>query len=198
MILIINTCKEKLHYLEFVRPIEEIVKKESKFFTKHYFEVNLKDLEKAEKVIICGTALKDFEYDREMMAFSWLRGFEKPILGICAGMQIIVKTFDGNLSVLENSEFLGRQKSRGFFSEKKEIGLIKVKFDKDFLEIKKGEVEAYALHKSDVIGLGKDIEVYGKSKKGIQAIKLKSKEIYGVMFHPEARNREIVENFCKK
>jgi GMP synthase (glutamine-hydrolysing) len=179
-ILIINTCKEKLHYYEFVKPIEEIVRKEKKFFMKHYSLVNVNDLIKAEKIIICGTALKDFEYDRDMMAFSWLRGFEKPVLGICAGMQIVCKTFDSNLK------------------DNEEIGLIKVKFDKDFLGIEKGsDVEAYSLHKSGIIKLGGDLEIYGKSKSGIQAIKLKDKNIYGVMFHPEARNREIVENFCK-
>jgi len=179
-ILIINTCKEKLHYFEFVKPTEEIVKLSGKkFFTKHYFEVNLKDLEKAEKVIICGTALKDFDYSLESRDFLWLRNFDKPVLGICAGMQIIVKTFDGGLM------------------DKEEIGLIKVKFDKDFLGVKKKEeVEAYALHKSDIKSLGQDLEVYGKSKSGIQAIKLKNKEIYGVMFHPEARNRDLVKNFC--
>lgn len=170
---------EKLHHLEFVRPIEEIVKSSGKkFFTQHYSKVNVKDLMRAEKIIICGTALKDFEYDREMMAFSWLRGFEKPVLGICAGMQILVKIFDGNIT------------------DKKEIGLIKVKFEKDFLGIEKGETEVYALHKSGIHNLGENFEVYGKSKNQIQAIKMKDKEFYGVMFHPEARNREIVKQFC--
>jgi GMP synthase-like glutamine amidotransferase len=179
-ILIINTCKEKLHYLEFVRPIEEIVASaKKKFFTQHYSKINVKDLMRAEKIIICGTALKDFEYDREMMAFSWLRGFEKPVLGICAGMQILVKIFDGNIV------------------EKKEIGLIQVKFDKDFLGIEKGkEVEVYALHKFGIHNLGENFEVCGKSKNQIQAIKMNGKEFYGVMFHPEARNREIVKAFC--
>jgi GMP synthase-like glutamine amidotransferase len=178
MILIISTCKERLHYYEFVRPIEEIVKSTGKkFFTKHYFDVKISDLEKVDRVIICGTALKDFEYDREMMAFSWLRGFEKPVLGICAGMQILVKIFDGNLK------------------DKEEIGLIQVKFEKDFLGIDKGkEVEVYALHNSGINNLV-DFEIYGKSKNQIQAVKLKDKEFYGVMFHPEARNREIVKEF---
>jgi GMP synthase-like glutamine amidotransferase len=179
MILIISTCKEKLHYFEFVKPIEEIVKLSGKkFFTKHYFEVNLQDLGKAEKIIICGTALKDFDYSLELRDFLWLRDFDKPVLGICAGMQIIVKTFDGNLI------------------DKKEIGLIKVKFDKDFLGIKKGEIESYALHKSNVKSLSTDLEAYGKSKNGIQAIKVKNKKIYGVMFHPEARNQDLVKEFC--
>ena len=181
MILIINTCKERLHYYEFVMPIEEILTSgKKKFFTKHYFDVNLKDLEKADKVIICGTALKDFDYSLESRDFLWLRDFNKPVLGICAGMQIFVKIFDGNLK------------------EKEEIGLIRVKFGKDFLGIEKGkEVEAYALHKASVASLGSELEDYGKSKVGIQAIKVKDKEVYGVMFHPEARNRDIVENFCK-
>jgi GMP synthase (glutamine-hydrolysing) len=179
MILIINTCKEELHYYDFVKPIEEIVKSSGKkYFMKHYSQVNLKDLENSERVIICGTALKDFEYDKEMASFSWLRGFEKPVLGICAGMQILVKIFDGNLK------------------DKKEIGLMKVKFEREFLGIEKGkEVEVYSLHGKGILHL-ENFEARGKFQKEIQAIKMKNKSFYGVMFHPEARNKDIVRNFC--
>lgn len=48
MILLINTCKEKLHYYEFVKSIEDILKENKiKFFTQHYNEITDKDLKKA-------------------------------------------------------------------------------------------------------------------------------------------------------
>ena len=53
MILIINICKEKLGYYEFVRPIESILENNKiKFFTKHYNKVNKNDLKKSDKIII--------------------------------------------------------------------------------------------------------------------------------------------------
>ena len=39
-ILLINVCEQKLHYFEFVKPIENILKDEKKdFFTKHYLKL---------------------------------------------------------------------------------------------------------------------------------------------------------------
>ena len=57
MILIINVCEEKLHYYEFVKPIEDIVVED--YFVKNYVDISKEDLERADKVIICGTSLKD-------------------------------------------------------------------------------------------------------------------------------------------
>ena len=63
MILIISICKEKLHELEFVKPIEDILKNNNaKFATKHYSKISKADLQRADKIIICGTSLKDNEY----------------------------------------------------------------------------------------------------------------------------------------
>jgi len=62
MILLINICKEKLHELEFVKPIENILNKNKiEFQTKHYKKISKDDLN-ADKIVICGTSLKDKEY----------------------------------------------------------------------------------------------------------------------------------------
>ena len=51
MILIINICKEKLHFYEFVKPIEDILKKNKiKFFTRHYKKLKQGDLANAKKI----------------------------------------------------------------------------------------------------------------------------------------------------
>ncbi|MDP3986930.1 MAG: hypothetical protein Q8P81_01750 [Nanoarchaeota archaeon] len=90
MILIINVCKHKLHFYEFVKPVGDIlVKNNIKGFIRHYTCLTKKDLEKASKIIICGTALKDNDYLENIKKFSWLKDCKKPVLGICAGMQII-------------------------------------------------------------------------------------------------------------
>ena len=65
-ILILNICKEKLHYFEFVRPIEKILESLGIiFYTKHYTKFLDEDL-KAEKIIICGTSLADKDYLKNM------------------------------------------------------------------------------------------------------------------------------------
>jgi GMP synthase-like glutamine amidotransferase len=56
--------------------------------------------------------------------------------------------------------------------------------------------KAYALHNYALMPSG-EFEVLAKSAKCVQAIKHKQKNIYGVLFHPEVRNREVVERFTR-
>jgi len=176
MILIINLCKEQLHYYEFVKPIEDILQKNKiEFLTKHYSKITEGDLHKADKIIICGTSLKDNTFLEEIDNFTWLKKINKPVFGICAGMQIIGLIFDGKLK------------------KQKEIGLEKIKFTKDFLGFI-GEKQVYTLH-NNYIEFSKDFEVFAKTKNCAQAIKHKHKEIYGTLFHPEVRNYELIKQF---
>ncbi|MFA5405821.1 MAG: hypothetical protein WC307_00480 [Candidatus Nanoarchaeia archaeon] len=85
MILLINTCADKLSEHEFVKPIKALVHDEC--FIKHYSELTNNDLLVADKIIICGTALMDFDYLKG--DWSWIKAFNKPVLGICAGFQVI-------------------------------------------------------------------------------------------------------------
>jgi GMP synthase (glutamine-hydrolysing) len=177
MILLINTCQEKLHYYEFVKPIEDILKNsEIKFFTKHYKEVSNKDLEKAKKVIICGTSLKDNNLLNNLNRFSWLKDFNKPVFGICAGMQIIGLVFGSKLE------------------KGGEIGFYNESFKANFLGLKDNE-EVYHIH-NYYVTVPNDFELFANSNIP-QAIKHKTKLIYGVLFHPEVRNKDLILNFLK-
>lgn len=174
MILIISTCAQKLHELEFVKPVEKIVNKN--FKRMHYSQIKEEDLEKADKVIICGTSLKDNKFIEDLENFEWILNFEKPILGICSGMQIISLVFGG--------------KSK----KKQEIGFYNEEFVKDFLGLI-GEQEVYHLH-NNYITLPSGFEDFTNSNIP-QAIKHKEKNIYGILFHPEVRNKKLIENFIK-
>lgn len=199
MILVISVCKERLHYYEFVKPIEDILSREKvRFFAKHYREINKEDLRKADKVIICGTSLKDFEYTNDFSDnFDWLLDFEKPVLGICAGMQIIGFVFmEEKKEKWMYRKKYSRKSSKAPFYENLQIGLKKELFEKEFLGAV-GEKEVYYLHQAAFI-YDKTFELFTHS--GIHngehnAIKHLLKPIYGTLFHPEVRNKELVVNF---
>jgi len=177
MILLISTCKNKLHELEFVKPIEKIlINLKTEFKVKHYLKLLDKDLISSEKIIICGTSLKDNEFTNNQDSFSWIKQTNKPVLGICAGAQIISKIFGADIL------------------KKKEIGFFTEDFKKDFLGLK-GKVEVYHLH-NNCTTLPKDFTKYTNSKIP-QAIKHKTKPIYATLFHPEVRNKVVIENFIK-
>ena len=172
MILIISTCAEKIHELEFVKPIEEILEKN--YFVKHYSKISEGDLQKADKIIMTGTSLQDNKFLKDLKEFNWIRDFKKPILGICAGMQIISLIFGSKIK------------------SKTEIGFYKEKFTKDFLGLK-GEQQVYHLH-NNYTTLPREFEKFTDSKI-LQAIKHKTKPIFGILFHPEVRNKELIDNF---
>jgi len=174
MIFIINICKERLHYYEFVKPIEDIIK--SDFKTIDYKKLTKKDLDKADRIIICGTSLKDFNYLelKNLKKFEWIKDFKKPILGICGGMQIIALIYGSDLK------------------NKKEIGFYKENFVKDFLGLK-GGVGVYHLH-NKYVDLPKYFEEFINHEIP-KAIKHKTLPIYGVLFHPEVMNKEVIKRF---
>src|SRR3989344_9171131 len=115
MILLINICKENLHYYGFVKPIEDILKNNKiKFFTKHYKKLTKKDTTKASKIIICGTSLKDNDFIKDIKKFNWIKQYNKSILGICGGMHILALQYNGKKK------------------KKKQIGLVNIDFKKEF------------------------------------------------------------------
>lgn len=173
MILLLNFCRERLHYYEFVRPVEDILEKGGfDFETFHYMEeINLS---KFDKVIICGTSLRDCDYLENLDKFDWLKDFRGKVFGICAGMQVLGLLFGGELK------------------KKKEIGFFREKFDREFLGLS-GEVEVYHLH-GNYVEFGEEWEVFN-SRSIAQAVKCKEKDFYGVLFHPEVRNKEMILRF---
>ena len=178
-ILIIDICKEKLHYYEFVKPIKDILKKNNiKNFVKNYKKITKKDLTKISKVIICGTSLKDNEFIKYFDKFRWILNFNQPILGICGGVEIIGLIFGGKLK------------------RKTEIGYYKENFEKDFLSLK-GSREVYHLHNYYIdFKKLKEFDVFSKNNKIPQAVKHKEKPILGVLFHPEVRHKDLIKKFA--
>ena len=128
MILIIQICNRKFHYLEFIKPIEDVLQRNGiEFESIHYKKFTEETISRAKKIIISGTSLKDNEFLEDLDDFNWIREFNKPILGICGGMHILGLIFDGELK------------------KQQEIGLADIKFKEKFLGIN-GNKQVYELH----------------------------------------------------
>lgn len=166
--LIISTCADKLSELEFVKPIERLV---GKCTTKHYSNLTKEDTDNADKIIITGTALKDFGYLNHN--WNWLKDYNKPVLGICAGMQAIAQEFGVKIE-----DFVT-------------IGPHKVTVVKEN-KLCAGSFDAYFLHTKTGTG---NFEVLATTDGKPCIIKHPSKEIYGCIFHPEVMNESIIKNF---
>lgn len=178
MILIVdmNCKKNSLGYYEFVLPIATIVKNKEAFVVKHYSDMNQENTDRYKRIILSGTPLKDSKYLDNIEEFEWIRQCDKPIFGICAGMQAMGLVFG---SSLEKCLEIGMKSIRTV----KKNRLIPSTF------------KAYELHNYSVLP-SSAFDVLAQSDKCVQTIKHKKKEVYGVLFHPEVRNKEIIERFA--
>jgi len=175
MILIIQLPQEKLHYFEFVKPIEDVLRKNNiEFRSIPYKSLDENIFLNIDKIIISGTSLKDNRFLKDLEYFRWIKNLDKPTLGICGGMHILGLLFNGELK------------------KQQEIGLTKINFEKEFLRLS-GSVEVYELHNYFVEP--EDFNIIAKSNYCIQAIKHKTKPLYGILFHPEVRNKNLLLNF---
>lgn len=167
-ILLISTCKEKLHEREFVEPHRKYLESKGIEVLTTYYKTDKID---ADRVVICGTGIADNDYLKYLEFFEWIKNSDKPILGICSGSQIIASMFGSKIS---KNEEIGMTENEGnLFGREK--------------------FSAYNLHQNGFDG--GNIEVLTKSNKSIQSFKIKNKKIYGVAFHPEVRNMWVMDEF---
>jgi len=170
-----NWRKGSLGFYEFVLPIVCIVEVLDEVVVKHYAEITREDTNKCDAIILSGTPLKDHATLKQTEKFEWMKTCEKPILGICAGMQTLGLVFG-----------LGLKKCLG-------IGMTQITTLTEnplFFSIFK----AYALHNFSVAP-SSDFDVLAESTQCIQAVKHRQRDVYGVLFHPEVRNKEIIQRF---
>jgi len=189
MILIINICKQEMHDLEFVKPVEDILSKsEVPFVTKHISKLKKSDIDSCHRIIITGTSLKDFDYTKHKSKFSFLKSFDRPVLAICGGMQLLCMIHGCKLTKFQ------------------EIGLKPVAFTAGFLGVDpsvKSDREVYCLHNMAIVdddSLKDTFHIYAKTyssdgKECIQAVRHKHFKHYGTLFHPEVRNKDLIVNF---
>jgi len=163
-VLIINN--ESKH----IKKLENLVKKQyTQVDTFLYSKVNLNFAKKYDLIILSGSTnmglfsnLLKLKNEMEIIKKS-----NKPIIGICFGFQIIAFLFGVKLHK----------------QDKKVKGIVDIKFVKPFFNMKSAKV--YVAYKWYISSSSNNILSIAKSKKDIQIIKHKSKNIYGLQFHPE-------------
>lgn len=178
LILDLNEKKNSIFKMEFIEPICNILKENNFIYEVKHFKEEYNPNHYT-KIILSGVPLKDFSYESYISNFEWIETFNKPVLGICSGGQVIVKIFNGDIL------------------KKKEIGIIKLnKIQNDNILINlEDNFEAYSLHKKTFLTPnGFDVLLENDSP---QLIKAKNKNIYACSFHPEIKNKIIIENFLK-
>jgi GMP synthase-like glutamine amidotransferase len=177
MILIVdmNFKKGSLGFYEFVLPIIVIVKNHEEFVVRHFSEMSEEETDSYGRIILSGTALKDIEFRKHREDFDWIKKCSMPILGICAGMQTIGLVFNSRLR------------------ECLEIGTKEIRTIKEN-PLFSSTFKAYELHNYSVRA-SREFDVLAKTEKCVQAVKLRGRDVYGVLFHPEVRNQEIIERF---
>ncbi|UUX92385.1 glutamine amidotransferase-related protein [Methanoplanus endosymbiosus] len=228
MILITDLCYKKgsLSYYEYVNPVCEIIEDSGfEYDVIHYSELSGEIPEKYSSVIFCGTALKDNLFIEDLSLMQAVRRYNKPVIGICAGMQVVASAYGGDV--------------RDF----KKIGMSRIRFspgDPIFSDIpdfitRSGavaednsdmtgnsgspvyEFEGYEVHSripdmpEDFIPLAESEVFQGAcgpfgsaispvssgSERYPELIRHRDKPVYGILFHPEVRNVWLIRNFAR-
>jgi len=179
-LLLVNLCSDPLSELEFVRPLEQNLRRHKiDLCTKHYTKITCEDVKSSNKVIVCGAALKDTEFLKDLSWFASLNKSGKPILGIGSSSQAIMKFF--------NEELIDEMR----------IGMFKVTLVKENKLTDRKSFYAYFLTKK-IVKTVIFFEILARIEEAACMVKHKHKEIYGCFFHPEVMNPEIILNFILK
>ncbi|MCH4889028.1 gamma-glutamyl-gamma-aminobutyrate hydrolase family protein [Acidaminobacter sp. JC074] len=140
----------------------------------------------------------------EIALIKFFENNNKPILGICRGMQLINVSRNGSLF----SNVHNRENSIGHFAGKTNmkfpVHTIKIEADSKLYESLGHEAEVNSYHYQGINGLGDGLKVVAMSRDGlIEAIEDDSKKfLQGVQWHPEAMiethsMKELFSNFIK-
>jgi GMP synthase (glutamine-hydrolysing) len=183
-ILIVNNALNPNNQ-EFVNHFKNVLSK-PKFRIVHYKDITKKLRDDFDKFILSGSPLEDKDaVHKELDYYRWIKNIKKPVLGICAGHQLIGKLYGSRL--VHNKEH--------------EIGYYKVyikRGDAIFTDVKT-TMTACELH-TDSITLPKQFNLLAHSREcRVEIMKHKHKDIYGIEFHPEIfpTHKRLLKNFIE-
>ncbi|MDA3930378.1 MAG: gamma-glutamyl-gamma-aminobutyrate hydrolase family protein [Prolixibacteraceae bacterium] len=179
-LLLINSAEPTIR--KFITPLEEISKEMSIHFdVLEYQKLSSQVVNKYDGVIISGSPQGDDIIESHQAYFKWLKDFEKPILGICAGHHIVGYLFGAEI-----------YRSKEIESGEIEINIIK---KVSLFEGYKSKFKGIAMH-NDSISVPDGFELIASTKTCMnEAMKKQDREWYTLQFHPEIQNHPIIINF---
>ncbi|NYT07729.1 MAG: glutamine amidotransferase [Methanomicrobiales archaeon] len=163
---------------EFVLPIAAILNAEgSEYRIVHHTRSPEDAARECDGIILCGTPVMDNGFLETPQSFSWIAETDLPVLGICAGMEILALLAGGR--VVSGPE----------------IGMTEVRVTAgDPVVPAIRSFEAYELHEN-ACTLPPGFVTLAESDRCIQMFRDPVRPVYGVMFHPEVRNEWVVGRF---
>lgn len=181
-ILIINNAEKGID--DFVIPLREIALESGAHVSVIEYEETLNtDVFNFDGVIMSGSPRGNDIVDHHLPYFQWIKTYEKPVLGICAGHHITGKLYGAE--VIRDKE--------------KEVGDLLV-----FIDRRDPVFESYSdkflasQNHHDSITLPDDFILLAHSTKCRNAMmKHKDKPVYTTQFHPEVLNKKIMLNFIQ-
>lgn len=180
MILLVDLCfrEGSLGYEEFVLPIARIVEAAGMGYRIVHFTRNPeREAHDCDGIILCGTPVMDNGFLNDPSSVSWIAGSGLPVLGICAGMEILALLAGGTVVPCP------------------EIGMTGIRVTATDPILPEGRLfEAYELH-DNACTLPPGYIALAESDHCIQIFRDPVRPLYGVMFHPEVRNEWVVGRF---
>lgn len=181
MILIVNCGSSKTPY------IEEAVDAICDFETVSFFDLTEEKAQQFSGIIFSGAPLLITEIDMEpyLLHVEWIKRFEKPILGICFGHQL--------LGLLHGSRGSRMREDRDW--QEIEVFVESPLFDKlpSVFEMMEDHCES--------ISIATDFQLVASSDACVnESMQHISQPFYGVQFHPEVSGnfgQILIENFVK-
>jgi len=181
-ILIINNAEPGIR--EFVLPIEKIVRETDAipYFIEYEEAINT-DLDAFEGIILTGSPKGNDIVEHHLPYFEWIKKYEKPVFGICAGHHIAGYLYGAELLRSKEPE-----------AGKSEIHIIKE--DPLFKGLPK-TMTVKQMH-NDSITLPGNFDLLATSSTcKNQLMKHRQKPLYTSQFHPEFYNSKLIQNFIK-
>lgn len=158
----------------------------AKFFTNKDVLHDWFQLNSFDGIIIGGGPMSIPSYDKNILEkFSkFLSVYDRPILGICLGHQMIAAALGGEVKSAQYPEF-------GLT----EINIIR--YNELFKDLP-SKFSVWESHTDEVVRIPENAEIIASSEKcKVEAITIRGKKIYGVQFHPEVEHTRYGKNIIK-
>ncbi len=179
-ILIINSAEPDI--VEFAENIKRHISNE-KAICKiiNYKETLTTSIEEFDGIIISGSPQGDDIVEHHQPYFQWIKSYNKPVLGICAGHHIT--------AFMYGAEYFRSIEPE---SGKNEVQILK---NEMLFQGLPNPFITQQMH-NDSVSLPKDFIHLAKSEICFnQAMKHPEKQLYTLQFHPEYLNPQIIQNF---